>query len=619
MMQNASFVRKILYLALIALLLLPLYVIGHPATGDPTQLNSSPGGELAQLRTKHDLGIAELGEIDPAGESMKLATLGMRGIAANILWSKANYYKKTEDWEKLVATVNQMSKLQPNFISVWEFQSHNLSYNISVEHDDYRFRYLWVKKGIEFLIRGTRYNRNEPKLFWTLGWYTGQKFGRADEHTQFRRLFHDDDDFHNELAKYIPLDSEGRGGADNRPDNWLASRLWYESAYDIVLNRNAPIRGKAPHIFYADGPKSRMNYAAAIESEGLLNEIAEYAWKVAGEEWRQYGDRVVPTSWGERIRLNDAELKAAEAQRLADELDKLLPGLREIIRQEKIAKLPKLERETLEKPQGEITTEVEAMRYFTANEKVKVSYRDVADRAPPEIRARAFRLAGLAAESEIVAGHIQRYRENVNFQYWRTRCDVEQMRATVEARRHVYEAGQLAAAGDLDKARNEYEAAWGKWAATLQSNPDLVHTLTEDDLYEDLQKYLKLLAQLDEELPADFALNSVIKQFSHLDPATANALPAVATPTETPGNAAPSQPPAAQPTETTPSDPKSSEPTAEKSAPESANESKSEDSAPKADTPAASSEAPAAVETNSATDANPSAPAAASESDGASS
>ena len=68
MMQNASFVRKILYLALIALLLLPLYVIGHPATGDPTQLNSSPGGELAQLRTKHDLGIAELGEIDPAGD-----------------------------------------------------------------------------------------------------------------------------------------------------------------------------------------------------------------------------------------------------------------------------------------------------------------------------------------------------------------------------------------------------------------------------------------------------------------------------------------------------------------------------------------------------------------------
>ena len=127
---------------------------------------------------------------------MKLATLGMRGVAATILWSKANDYKKKENWEGLVAVVNQMAKLQPNFLSVWEFQSHNLTYNTSVEMDDYRFRYLWVKKGIEFLIQGTHYNRREPKLFWTVGWYTGQKINRADESKQFRRLFKNDQDFH---------------------------------------------------------------------------------------------------------------------------------------------------------------------------------------------------------------------------------------------------------------------------------------------------------------------------------------------------------------------------------------------------------------------------------------
>lgn len=204
MIQNASFQRKVLYLGLIALLLIPLYVIGHPAT----KSTSNRGGQLAQLRADYDLSPTELGEIDPASESMKLATLGMKGVAANILWTKANHYKKTEDWEKLVATVNTMSKLQPHFISVWEFQSHNLSYNISVEHDDFRFRYLWVKKGIEFLIKGTRYNQNEPKLFWTVGWYTGQKFGRADEHKQFRRLFQDDKDFHALLSQYVDIDTE---------------------------------------------------------------------------------------------------------------------------------------------------------------------------------------------------------------------------------------------------------------------------------------------------------------------------------------------------------------------------------------------------------------------------
>ena len=66
MIQNASFQRKVLYLGLMALLLIPLYMIGHPATGDPTKANSSSGGQLAQLRSDYDLAPTELGEIDPA-------------------------------------------------------------------------------------------------------------------------------------------------------------------------------------------------------------------------------------------------------------------------------------------------------------------------------------------------------------------------------------------------------------------------------------------------------------------------------------------------------------------------------------------------------------------------
>ncbi|MBI2479434.1 MAG: IRE (iron responsive element), partial [Planctomycetia bacterium] len=342
MIQNASFQRKVVYLGLIALLLIPLYMIGHPATGDPTKLNSSPGGQLAQLRSEYDLAPTELGEIDPASESMKLATLGMKGIAANVLLMKANHYKKTEEWEKLIGAVNQLVKLQPHFVKVWEFQSHNVSYNVSVEFDDYKFRYAWVKKGIEFLTNGVRYNRHEPKMPWTVGWYTGQKIGRADEHKQFRRLFGDDKDFHLVLSQYVPIDAEGRG-ADQRPDSWLTSRLWYESAYDIVDTQQAPIRGKAPHIFYSDGPKALMNYANTIETEGVLDEKAQYAWRRAGENWHTYGNRIVPTSWGIRIRLNDEEAVRAEAERLSDELDKLVPGLRDKITQEKIAALSELE------------------------------------------------------------------------------------------------------------------------------------------------------------------------------------------------------------------------------------------------------------------------------------
>ena len=514
MIQNASFQRKVIYLGLIAVLLLPLYVIGHPSTKDPTNPQHTAGGTLAQLRHEHDLAIAELGEIDPASESMKLATLGMRGVAANILWTKANYYKKTEDWEKLVATVNQMSKLQPNFVSVWEFQSHNLSYNISAEHDDYRFRYLWVKKGIEFLIRGTHYNRNEPKIYWNVGWYTGQKFGRADEHRQFRQLYPDDNDFHEIISQYVPLDTDARG-ADNRPDNWLTAGLWYTRAYDIVETRRAPIRGKTPHIFYADGPKSRMNYATAIASEGYLDEHLQYAWRRAGEEWNTYGNRLMPTSFGTSLRLNDQEAVEEEAQELVDELHELLPGVKETIYQEKVAKLPAEEQELLARDWSTVTSPTDGQRKLLAHQKTEVSLAEVADRAPEDVRARALRVSKLALAKQTEAYRIHSYRENVNFVYWRTRCEVEQLPATVKARAHVYDARQALRDARIEDAKQEFEGAWQEWAGILEGNPDLVDRFTEEDLYEDIKIYMTLLGQLDEEMPEDFKLQAILDRFDN--------------------------------------------------------------------------------------------------------
>src|SRR5688500_16906643 len=224
MSRNASFIRKISYIAAIALLLIPLAALSQPAT--TSKSGDTPGGKLAQLRKEHNLAQAELGEIDPASETMKLATLGLRGVAVNILWKYADHYKKTEDWDALNATVQQIIRLQPNFLEVWDFQAHNLSYNVSVEFDDYRYRYYWVKEGMKCLIEGTQYNRDEPGLLNQVGWFTGQKFGRSDEQKQFRRLFREDKDFHKVYRDQgVEVDQEQAIGPDGKPDNWLVARL----------------------------------------------------------------------------------------------------------------------------------------------------------------------------------------------------------------------------------------------------------------------------------------------------------------------------------------------------------------------------------------------------------
>lgn len=98
----------------IAVLLVPLSALSQPAD------SASKGGKLAKLREQFGLSQANLGEVDPTSEAMRLATLGLKNVAVTLLWDRANHYKKVEDWTNLSAVLEQMTKLQPNFYSVWD-------------------------------------------------------------------------------------------------------------------------------------------------------------------------------------------------------------------------------------------------------------------------------------------------------------------------------------------------------------------------------------------------------------------------------------------------------------------------------------------------------------------
>jgi hypothetical protein len=507
MSRRASFVRKVAYIAAIALLLLPIAALSQPATIVPGQAGSSPGGKLSQLRAEYNLAQAELGEIDPASETMKLSTLGLRGVAANILWWWANEYKKREDWDKLEATVNQIIRLQPNFLEVWDFQAHNLSYNVSVEFDDYRMRYQWVKKGIEFLIVGTHYNRGEPGLLSQLGWFVGQKIGRADEHLQFRRLFRDDKDFHQTFRENgVEVEPEGFG-PDRKPDNWLVAKLWYDEAIESHVSLGKPIRGRTPLLFYSGGPMSIMNSAAAMNKDGYFFDTAKYAWRLAQDAWQRYGERELPTSVGFNIRLNDKEPVDERIKQGRAELEGLCPGAEEEIRKEKLARLTSEEREVLNTPYEKRSPEQYSIGY-DAEQKTKVVPRDFLGRAQrSEDRPRVRQLIDQIEQDEVTSHQIELNRRIVNFAYWRTRAEAELTEEAPYAHSNVYEADKLFASGEnLNKARGQYEAAWKLYAVIFKKYPELMDNAESQDLIESVAHYRDLLGQLDEPFPGNFPL-----------------------------------------------------------------------------------------------------------------
>jgi hypothetical protein len=506
MSRNAAFTRKVAYISAIALLLLPIAAISQPSTINPGRTGHSAGGKLAQLRSQYNLAQAELGEIDPASETMKLSTLGLRGVAANILWGWANYYKKIEDWDKLEMTVNQIIRLQPNFVEVWDFQAHNLSYNVSVEFDDYRMRYQWVKKGIEFLILGSHYNRDEPGILRQIGWFVGQKIGRADEHMQFRRLFREDKDFHQTFRDNGIEVDEGQG-ADGKPDNWLVSKLWYDKAVNAHIAHDKPIRGTTPLLFYSGAPMSIMNSAAAMNKDGYFFENAVIAWQQAKDAWLRYGERELPTSVGFNIRLNDQESVEQRIKEAKDEIARLCPGAEEEIKQEKINRLSADKKAVLQTAPDERSPEQFTLVY-EAEQETKVLPRDFLGRAKrPEDRPRVRQLVDQIEEDEATAHQVEINRRIVNFAYWRMRAESELTEEAPKAHSDEFEANKLAESGEgLAKARGLYEAAWNHYAVIFDKYPDLMDNAEAQDIIESVAHYRDVLGQLDEPFPADFPL-----------------------------------------------------------------------------------------------------------------
>ena len=290
---------------------------------------------------------------------------------------KANYYKKIEDWTNLTATLEQLAKLQPNFITFWKFQAWNLTYNVSVEFDDYHDRYYYVRRGIEFLQKGERYNSDNPQLLWDLGWFIGQKIGRADEYVQYRRLFKADDDFHpgrTARPTSATIGSSARNGTRRRSTrSTTKARAWAARARAISIRARR---------------NRQMNYAEAIEEEGFF-EKARRAWIKAGEEWRQFGyanDRAFhrrqAATWVQQPRLEKevAELRA--------KLEGMLPGVRAKLVEEKRAALTAEDREVLDTPAEKLTPE-QAQKRYELEPKIAVTDREVAERIAREQPANA--------------------------------------------------------------------------------------------------------------------------------------------------------------------------------------------------------------------------------------
>jgi hypothetical protein len=510
MNQENHLRRKAVYAAIAVPLLFAIAWLSPPRT------SQSSGGKLAQLRTEYSLGQTSLGKVDPASETIKLSTLGMQGFAAMILWHQANELKDTENWGALEAKLNQIAAIMPNFVGVWRFQAWNISYNVSVEFDDYRHRYIWVKKGIDYLKEGERYNKHEPRILSDLGWFHCHKIGQSDDRVNYRRMFFDE--FHR--------------------DNWLVGKDWHLAAQQLTDRENLPVRGMHGAVFHSQPAMAQIHYAMAIEQDGLQIDdraaptVAERrriveqtldkwqgGWKDAADDWNTgpnpLAEREFPIQQGILVRLGQLDAETKHYDATCRQLYEVAPKQADELLEKNRQHLADESRQILYRD-ADLRSEADRARLGSAIERLGLTY-EFADQTADQRRVEARRLA----DETVVAGakveQIAYLREILNYDHWQARCQTEQVRAALEARLHADQARRARERGRLVPAKKQYEQVVALWGKLLEEHSEMYDDPSlGDDLVEISKEYRNLLIDdLGESFPKDFPLWEIIRQYDY--------------------------------------------------------------------------------------------------------
>jgi hypothetical protein len=174
--------------------------------------------------------------LENAPPSLAFATAAMgafRGLVVDILWMRADKLKDDGQFFDARQLAEWITKLQPRFAAVWEFQAWNMAYNISVAipatQPEQRWR--WVKNGYELLRdEGIPLNPKSIQLYRELSQIFQHKLGGvSDDAHEYYKL-----QFAEEIGPLLESVDNGLARTDDKYLEALlgAAREWKEAIAD---------------------------------------------------------------------------------------------------------------------------------------------------------------------------------------------------------------------------------------------------------------------------------------------------------------------------------------------------------------------------------------------------
>ena len=132
-------------------------------------------------RGRAEMGLTRLEVLENAPPILAFTTValgGFRGLIVNVLWTRMTDLGDQDRYFETIQLADWITKLEPTFAAVWQWQAWNLAYNISIKFSDPRQRWHWVYSGVKMLRdEGLTYNPHRPELYRELAWFFQNKIG----------------------------------------------------------------------------------------------------------------------------------------------------------------------------------------------------------------------------------------------------------------------------------------------------------------------------------------------------------------------------------------------------------------------------------------------------------
>ena len=118
------------------------------------------------------------GSAPVVGESFVAALGGLRTLAAEVVWFRADRLQDEGRFGELVQLTRLLTFLEPHEPEVWNYSAWNLAYNISVRMPREKDRWPWVHEAVRLLRdEGLRWNPHSAKICRELAFIFELKIG----------------------------------------------------------------------------------------------------------------------------------------------------------------------------------------------------------------------------------------------------------------------------------------------------------------------------------------------------------------------------------------------------------------------------------------------------------